>query len=221
MFRDFPFRLLLYQTLLPKHLNPGNKISLGKREMRGPLLKSSLTKNLFPSIACYQARSMLAIAGVVCLQSFKLLLVCKIILLGSNILEYRKCIKHSLSGPKSAFLVILGQILPFFAHFVQCLTKKQCEQGVFSIMWVTKLLISPIKRRIFCWGWNAKYQLKSQIHSIFRWGPNESTLLSYSCFISLGYMEFWLLCNFYLQYCVAASSNKFSFNDTVQIMYVK
>merc|ERR1712047_161078 len=26
-------------------------------------------------------------------------------------------------GPKSAFLVILGQILPFFAHVVQCLTK--------------------------------------------------------------------------------------------------
>jgi hypothetical protein len=32
-------------------------------------------------------------------------------------------------SPKSAFLVILGQILPFFAHFVQFLTKKQCEQG--------------------------------------------------------------------------------------------
>ena len=32
-------------------------------------------------------------------------------------------------GPKSAFLVILGQILPFFAHFVQCPTKNQCEQG--------------------------------------------------------------------------------------------
>jgi hypothetical protein len=32
-------------------------------------------------------------------------------------------------GPKFAFLVILGQILPFFAHFVQCPTKKQCEKG--------------------------------------------------------------------------------------------
>ena len=32
-------------------------------------------------------------------------------------------------GPRSAFLVILGQILPFFAHFVQCPTKNQCEQG--------------------------------------------------------------------------------------------
>jgi len=32
-------------------------------------------------------------------------------------------------GPKSAFLVILGQILPFFAHFVQCPTKNQCELG--------------------------------------------------------------------------------------------
>ena len=50
---------------------------------------------------------------------------------------------------------------------------------------------------------------------------NESTLLSYSCFIALRYIEFWFLCNFYLQYCVAACSNKFSLNDTVQIMYVK
>ena len=32
------------------------------------------------------------------------------------------------------------------------------------------------------------------------------------------YMEFWLLCNFYLQCCVAARSNKFSLKDTVQIM---
>merc|ERR1711973_972112 len=29
------------------------------------------------------------------------------------------------SGPKSTFLVILGQILPYFAHFVQCPTKNQ------------------------------------------------------------------------------------------------
>ena len=32
-------------------------------------------------------------------------------------------------GPKYAFLVILGQILPFFAHFVHYPTKNQCEQG--------------------------------------------------------------------------------------------
>merc|ERR1711947_1710 len=32
-------------------------------------------------------------------------------------------------GPKSAFLVILGQILPFFGHFVHCPSKKQCDQG--------------------------------------------------------------------------------------------
>ena len=32
-------------------------------------------------------------------------------------------------GPKYAFLVILGQILAFFAHFVPCPTKNQCEQG--------------------------------------------------------------------------------------------
>ena len=37
-------------------------------------------------------------------------------------------IKIRIFGPKYAFLVILGQILPFFAHFVQCPTKNQCEQ---------------------------------------------------------------------------------------------
>ena len=37
--------------------------------------------------------------------------------------------KKAKFGPKSAFMVILGQILPFFAHFVQCPTKKQCEEG--------------------------------------------------------------------------------------------
>merc|ERR1711994_124841 len=39
------------------------------------------------------------------------------------------CPKTTKFGPKLAFLVIMGQILPFFAHFVQCPTKKQCEQG--------------------------------------------------------------------------------------------
>ena len=32
-------------------------------------------------------------------------------------------------GPKSSFLVILGQILAFLAHVVQCPTKIQCEQS--------------------------------------------------------------------------------------------
>ena len=31
-------------------------------------------------------------------------------------------------GPKYAFLVILGQILPFFAHFVQCPTKNNVNE---------------------------------------------------------------------------------------------
>ena len=37
--------------------------------------------------------------------------------------------KTAIFGPKFAVLVILGQILPYFAHFVQCPTKNQCEQG--------------------------------------------------------------------------------------------
>ena len=39
-------------------------------------------------------------------------------------------------GPKYAFLVILGQILPFFAHFVQCPTKNQCEQSALLVGWL-------------------------------------------------------------------------------------
>ena len=37
-------------------------------------------------------------------------------------------LKTAKFGPKLAFLVILGQIFVFLAHFVPCLTKKQCEQ---------------------------------------------------------------------------------------------
>ena len=59
------------------------------------------------------------------------------------------CPKTAKFGPKYAFLVILGQILPFFAHFVQCLTKKQ-QTRCLGAQVVTKLLISPVKKRIFC-----------------------------------------------------------------------
>ena len=56
-------------------------------------------------------------------------------------------------GPKSAFLVILGQILPFFCTF--CLMTDQKPMwtrclGGFSVMWVTKLMISQVKKRILC-----------------------------------------------------------------------
>ena len=56
-------------------------------------------------------------------------------------------------GPKSAFLVILGQILPLFCTFCPMPDQKnnvnRVPRWVFS-MWVTKLLISPVKIRIFC-----------------------------------------------------------------------
>merc|ERR1712240_690497 len=55
-------------------------------------------------------------------------------------------------GPKSAFLVILGQILPFFCTFCpiphQKTIRTRCLGG-FSVMWVTKLLISPVKKGFF------------------------------------------------------------------------
>ena len=55
-------------------------------------------------------------------------------------------------GPKYAFLVILAQILAFFALFSmpdQKTMRTLCLGG-FPVMWVTKLLISPGKIRIFC-----------------------------------------------------------------------
>ena len=55
------------------------------------------------------------------------MLLPKLLLTPTKIRLFRP--KMAKFGPKSAFLVILGQILPFFAHFVQCPTKNQCEQG--------------------------------------------------------------------------------------------
>ena len=55
-------------------------------------------------------------------------------------------------APKSAFLVILGQILPFFAHFVQCLTKKKSNKvprWVFRYVG-NKTFDFSSKKRIFC-----------------------------------------------------------------------
>ena len=55
-------------------------------------------------------------------------------------------------GPKSAFLVIMGQILPFFHILSNARPKNNVNKvprWVFR-MWVTKLLISPVKIRIFC-----------------------------------------------------------------------
>merc|ERR1712013_900428 len=73
---------------------------------------------------------------------FSVMLVPKLLLTPIKVRLFGQ--KMAKFGPKSAFLVILGQILPFFSPFVQFLT------GGFSVMWVTKLLISPVKKRIFC-----------------------------------------------------------------------
>ena len=58
-------------------------------------------------------------------------------------------------GPKNGqiclnygFLVILGLISTFLDHLVPCLTKTRCQCG-FSVMWVPKLLLPPVKIRIF------------------------------------------------------------------------
>ena len=63
---------------------------------------------------------------------FSVMLVSKLLLTPIKIRIF--CPKKTKIGPKYAFLVILGQILPFFAHFVQCPTKNQCEQiGILAI----------------------------------------------------------------------------------------
>ena len=62
-----------------------------------------------------------------CLGGFSIMWVPKLLLTPTKIRIFGP--KTSKFGPKYAFLVILGQILPFFAHFIQCLTKNQCEQG--------------------------------------------------------------------------------------------
>ena len=58
---------------------------------------------------------------------FSVMLVPKLLLTPIKIRLFGQ--KTAKFGPKYAFLVIFGQILPFFAHFVQCPTKNQCEQG--------------------------------------------------------------------------------------------
>ena len=56
-------------------------------------------------------------------------------------------------GLKYAFLVILGQILPFFAHFVPCprpkINANKVPRWGFRYVGI-KLLISRVKIRIFC-----------------------------------------------------------------------
>ena len=55
-------------------------------------------------------------------------------------------------GPKYAFLVILGQILPFFAHFVQCTPKtnvSKVPRCVFHYVG-NKTFDFSSKKRIFC-----------------------------------------------------------------------
>ena len=55
-------------------------------------------------------------------------------------------------GPKSAFLVILGQILPFFAHFVQ---------------WPTKNNVNKVPRLVFRYVGNKTYDFSSKKKGFF------------------------------------------------------
>ena len=70
-------------------------------------------------------------------------------------------------GPKSAFLVILGQILPFFAHFVQ---------------WVTKNNVNKVPRWVFRYVGNKIYDFSSKKKRIFcpkttKFGPKLAFLV--------------------------------------------
>ena len=55
-------------------------------------------------------------------------------------------------GPKSAFLVILGQILPFFAHFVQ---------------WPTKNNVNKVPRWVFHYVGNKTFDFSSKKKGFF------------------------------------------------------
>ena len=55
-------------------------------------------------------------------------------------------------GPKSAFLVILGQILPFFAHFVQ---------------WPTKNNVNKVPRWVFRYVGNKTFDFSSKKKGFF------------------------------------------------------
>ena len=60
-------------------------------------------------------------------------------------------------GPKSAFLVILGQILPFFAHFVQ---------------WPTKNNVNKVRRWVFCYVGNKTFDFSSKKRIFCQKRPN-------------------------------------------------
>ena len=80
---------------------------------------------------------------------FSVMLVPKLLLTPIKIWSFGP--KTAKFGPKSAFLVILGQILPFFAPLANSWPKTiwtRCLGGI-SVLWVTKLLISPVKKGFF------------------------------------------------------------------------
>ena len=81
---------------------------------------------------------------------FSVMLVPKLLLIPIKIRLFGP--KMAKLGPKSAFLVILGQILPFFAHFVQCWPKNNVNKVP---RWVFRYVGNKAydfssKKRIFC-----------------------------------------------------------------------
>ena len=57
-------------------------------------------------------------------------------------------VKIRIFVPKTAKIGIFGQILAFLVYLAPCPTKEQCKQeaqAVFSVTWVSKLLLPPIK----------------------------------------------------------------------------
>ena len=86
-----------------------------------------------------------------CLGGFSVTWVPKLLLPLVRIRIFRP--KTAKFGPKYLFLVILGHILAFLAHFGPWSTKITMRircLGGFSVMCVPELLLSPVKIRIFC-----------------------------------------------------------------------
>ena len=85
-----------------------------------------------------------------CLGGFPVMLVPKLLLTPIKIRIFGP--KTAKFGPKSAFLVILGQILPFFAHFVQ---------------WPTKNNVNKVPRWVFRYVGNKTFDFSSKKKGFF------------------------------------------------------
>ena len=106
--------------------------------------------------------------------------------------------KNRLIWPKTGYF---GQISAFFAHFIQCPTKKQFRQVAQVVpRWVQKLLLTPTRIRNFgqkaaIFGKNWFFWPIIGIFGPFGLMPNQKTMQKRCCgaFPLCWYQNFWFL----------------------------